>query len=180
MPFGAEVLPDGRVRFRLWAPGQAAVALVLEDEQRRACRWRRSRTACSALTTDAARAGSRYRFQLDDGLRVPDPASRCQPEDVHGPSVVVDPRAYAWQHTDWRGRPWAEAVLYELHVGAFSEEGTFDGVRRKLDHLAELGVTAIELMPLAEFLRHAQLGLRRRACRSPPMPPTAAPTTSSA
>jgi maltooligosyltrehalose trehalohydrolase len=64
---------------------------------------------------------------------------------------VVDPRAYAWQHTAWRGRPWAEAVLYELHVGAFTEEGTFDGVRRKLDYLAELGVTAIELMPLAEF-----------------------------
>ena len=150
MPFGAEVLPDGRVRFQLWAPSQAAVALVVEDEQR-VLPMAPLEDGFFGLTTDAARVGSRYRFELDDGLRVPDPASRWQPDDVHGPSVVVDPRAYAWRHTAWRGRPWAEAVLYELHVGAFTEEGTFDGVRRKLDHLAELGVTAIELMPLAEF-----------------------------
>ena len=150
MPFGAEVLPDGRVRFQLWAPSQAAVALVVEDEQR-VLPMAPLEDGFFGLTTDAARVGSRYRFQLEDGFRVPDPASRWQPEDVHGPSVVVDPRAYAWQHTAWRGRPWAEAVLYELHVGAFTEEGTFDGVRRRLDHLAELGVTAIELMPLAEF-----------------------------
>jgi malto-oligosyltrehalose trehalohydrolase len=82
---------------------------------------------------------------------VPDPASRYQPDDVHGPSVIVDPRSYAWQARAWRGRPWHEAVLYELHVGAFTPEGDFDGVRRRLDRLARLGVTAIELMPLAEF-----------------------------
>jgi malto-oligosyltrehalose trehalohydrolase len=150
MPFGAEVLPDGRVRFQLWAPSQAAVALVVEDEQQ-VLPMAPLENGFFGLVTDAARVGSRYRFQLEDGFRVPDPASRWQPDDVHGPSVVVDPRAYAWQHTEWRGRPWADAVLYELHVGAFSEVGTFDGVRRKLDHLAELGVTAIELMPLAEF-----------------------------
>jgi maltooligosyltrehalose trehalohydrolase len=150
MPFGAEPLPDGRVRFQLWAPSQAAVALVVEDE-RRVLPMAPLEDGFFGLATEAARVGSRYRFQLEDGLRVPDPASRYQPDDVHGPSVVVDPRAYAWRHTGWRGRPWEEAVLYELHVGAFSEEGTFDGIRRKLDHLAELGVTAIELMPLAEF-----------------------------
>jgi maltooligosyltrehalose trehalohydrolase len=88
---------------------------------------------------------------LGDGTRVPDPASRFQPEDVHGPSEVVDPRGYRWQHPDWCGRPWHETVLYELHVGTFSEEGTFDGLRRKLDHLVGLGVTAVELMPLADF-----------------------------
>ena len=95
--------------------------------------------------------GSRYRYQLQDGFRVPDPASRFQPDDVQGPSVVVDPAAYAWRHVAWRGRPWEEAVLYELHVGAFSAEGTFDGLRRRLDYLADLGVTAIELMPLSDF-----------------------------
>ncbi|HEX6111020.1 MAG TPA: malto-oligosyltrehalose trehalohydrolase [Geminicoccaceae bacterium] len=150
MPFGAEVLPDGRVRFQLWAPSQEAVALVLEDEQR-VLPMDRLADGFFRLTTAAARAGSRYRYELQDGFRVPDPASRFQPDDVHGPSVVVDPRAYAWQHTAWRGRPWEEAVLYELHVGAFTEEGTFDGLRRKLDYLANLGVTAVELMPLAEF-----------------------------
>jgi maltooligosyltrehalose trehalohydrolase len=150
MPFGAEVLPGGRVRFRLWAPSQEAVALVLEDAQR-VLPMVGLEDGFFELTTEAARVGSRYRYQLEDGSRVPDPVSRHQPEDVHGPSVVVDPRAYAWQHTAWRGRPWQEAVLYELHVGAFTKEGTFDGLRRKLDYLAELGVTAVELMPIAEF-----------------------------
>jgi maltooligosyltrehalose trehalohydrolase len=150
MPFGAEPLADGLVRFQLWAPSQAAVSLVVEDEQR-ILPMAPLEDGFFGLTTDAVRVGSRYRFQLEDGFRVPDPASRRQPEDVDGPSVVVEPRAYAWQHTAWRGRPWADAVLYELHVGAFTEEGTFDGVRHKLGYLAELGVSAIELMPLAEF-----------------------------
>jgi maltooligosyltrehalose trehalohydrolase len=103
------------------------------------------------LDTADAQAGSRYSFGLDDGKAVPDPVSRFQPEDVHGPSEVVDPTAYRWQNPDWRGRPWHETVLYELHVGTFSEEGTYDGLRRRLDHLVELGATAIELMPLADF-----------------------------
>jgi maltooligosyltrehalose trehalohydrolase len=150
MPFGAEMLADGRVRFQLWAPTQVAVALVLEDEQQ-VLPMERLEDGFFGLTTEAARPGSRYRYRLQDGLRVPDPASRFQPEDVTGPSLVVDPRAYDWQHAGWRGRPWHEAVLYELHVGAFTEEGTFDGVRRRLDHLAALGVTAIELMPLSDF-----------------------------
>src|SRR5918996_772799 len=150
MPFGAAVLPDGRVRFRLWAPSQEAIALVLEDEQR-VLPMARLDGGFFELTTDAAGVGSRYRYQLDDGLRVPDPASRYQPDDIHGASVVVDPRAYAWRHTAWRGRPWEEAVLYELHVGAFTDEGTFEGVRRRLDYLVDLGVTAVELMPLSDF-----------------------------
>jgi maltooligosyltrehalose trehalohydrolase len=150
MPFGAELQDDQTVRFQLWAPSRDAVALVLEDRER-TLPLARLEGGFFALTTDAARAGSRYRFQLEAGLCVPDPASRHQPEDVHGPSEVIDPRAYAWQNAGWRGRPWHETVLYELHVGAFTEESTFDGVRRKLDHLARLGVTAIELMPLSEF-----------------------------
>jgi malto-oligosyltrehalose trehalohydrolase len=149
MPFGAEVQPDGDVRFRLWAPGQEAVSLVLDDE--RVLPMRASEQGFFELVTDAARPESRYLYQLDDGMRVPDPISRHQPDDVHGPSVVIDPNAYVWRQPQWRGRPWAEAVLYELHVGAFSEEGTFDGLRRRLDHLVEVGITAVELMPLAEF-----------------------------
>ena len=99
----------------------------------------------------AAAPGSRYRYQLDNGLRVADPAARAQEDDVQGPSLVVDPHRYVWQSPAWAGRPWSQTVLYELHVGTFSEEGTFDGVRQKLPHLAGLGVTAIELMPLADF-----------------------------
>ncbi|MGH6904358.1 MAG: malto-oligosyltrehalose trehalohydrolase, partial [Geminicoccaceae bacterium] len=121
------------------------------EDQERTLPLARLEDGFFVLTTDAARAGSRYRFQLEDGTRVPDPASRHQPEDVHGPSEVIDPRTYAWRNAGWRGRPWHETVLYELHVGAFTAEGTFDGARRKLDYLARLGVTAIELMPLSEF-----------------------------
>jgi maltooligosyltrehalose trehalohydrolase len=149
MPFGAQLLPDGQTRFQLWAPSQNKVALVLEDTQR-IIPMAPSDGGFFAVTTDAP-AGSRYRIQLDDGTRVPDPASRHQPEDVHGPSEVIDPDAYAWRNTAWPGRPWHETVLYELHVGAFSEQGTFDGLRRRLDHLVKLGVTAVELMPLSEF-----------------------------
>jgi len=114
MPFGAEVVADGQVRFRLWAPSREAVALVLEDEQQ-ALPMDRLEDGFFGLTTAAARPGSRYRYRLEDGFRAPDPASRFQPDDVNGPSMVVDARAYAWQHTAWRGRPWHEVVLYELH-----------------------------------------------------------------
>ncbi|MBS1211455.1 MAG: malto-oligosyltrehalose trehalohydrolase [Proteobacteria bacterium] len=101
--------------------------------------------------SDEARASSRYRFRLDHGETVPDPASRFNPEDVHGPSVVVDPGTFAWQDHDWRGRPWEDAVVYELHVGTFTPEGTFRAILERLDYLVELGVTAIELMPVADF-----------------------------
>ncbi len=95
--------------------------------------------------------GDRYRYRLDDDRRVPDPASRYNPLGVHGPSQIVDPRQFRWQDGDWRGRPWEEAVIYELHVGAFTPEGSFTAVKERLDYLVDLGVTAIELMPLADF-----------------------------
>jgi len=100
---------------------------------------------------EAAPAGTRYRFRIDDGQEVPDPASRYNPEDVHGPSEVIDPNAFDWRDGSWRGLPWEEAVLYEVHVGTFSPEGTFAGVEARLDYLSGLGVTAIELMPVADF-----------------------------
>jgi len=148
MPFGAKLQPTGGVRFRLWAPAQKTISVVTKDATLplapKGDGW-------FELTTDAARAGSTYTYRLSDGTRVPDPASRQQAEDVHGPSVVVDPRAYPWRTGTWRGRPWHEAVLYELHVGAFSGSGDFDGVLHKLDWLERLGVTTIELMPIADF-----------------------------
>jgi malto-oligosyltrehalose trehalohydrolase len=103
------------------------------------------------ITTDRARAGSRYQYVLADGRRLPDPASRFQPTDVHGVSEVISSGDYRWKDTDWEGRPWHEAVIYELHVGAFTPAGTFSAARSRLQHLVDLGVTAVELMPIAQF-----------------------------
>ncbi|VTU17040.1 malto-oligosyltrehalose trehalohydrolase [Variovorax sp. RA8] len=150
MPFGASLLEGGGVRFALWAPGVEQVVLELgaapsaHPMLRHGGGWHR-------LDLPEARHGDAYRFRLPDGLRVPDPASRFNPDDVHGASRVVDPNAHAWQHEDWRGRPWEEAVVYELHVGTFTPEGTFAAARARLPALAQLGITAIELMPLADF-----------------------------
>jgi maltooligosyltrehalose trehalohydrolase len=150
MPFGAECRDDGTVRFRLWAPAAERVTLRLEDQTRRIAMAPLAE-GWHELVTPRAGPGDRYRFELPDGFAVPDPASRRQSGDVHGPSVVVDPDAYRWRHPRWRGRPWHEAVIYELHVGTFSADGAYDGVRRRLEQLARLGVTAIELMPIADF-----------------------------
>jgi malto-oligosyltrehalose trehalohydrolase len=98
-----------------------------------------------------ARAGAWYRFALSDGTLVPDPASRHQPRDAEGPSELIDGAAYRWLTPRWHGRPWADAVIYELHVGTFTSAGTFRAAIEKLDHLAALGITAIELMPIADF-----------------------------
>lgn len=150
MPFGAEVLANGNVRFRLWAPAAKGVTLCLENG-RGAYPLLPLENGWFERISSEATAGSLYRFQIDDKMEVPDPASRFQPQDVHGPSEVVDPTAFQWRDDSWRGRPWEEAVIYELHVGAFTAEGTFRGVEQKLDYLRDLGVTAVELMPVADF-----------------------------
>ena len=149
MPFGAEVTSDGRVRFRLWAPAQKQVAVAIDGSA--PLKMAGEPDGWHSLQTDRARAGSTYRFQLSDGRTIADPASRQQDGDVEAASVVVDPRAYEWRHIRWRGREWPTSVLYELHVGAFTAEGTFAAARARLPYLAELGVTTIELMPIAQF-----------------------------
>ena len=148
LPLGAEYLGDGQTRFTLWAPAAERVWVGLEagDETP----LQRGEGGVFSATVPAE-PGARYRYRVDDEMGVPDPASRYQPEDVHGPSQVVDATAFDWRDEDWRGRPWQETVLYELHVGSFTQEGTFAGVKSKLDHLVDLGVTAIELMPLSDF-----------------------------
>ena len=151
MPFGTRLTPDG-VQFRLWAPGSERVGLCVAGVPHEPVL---SMTACGdgwfELSVPDAGVGTRYQFEVNGGLRVPDPVSRFNPDDVHGASEVIDPAEYDWHDAAWRGRPWEEAVLYELHVGTFSPEGTFDGVMQRLDYLVELGVTAIELMPVADF-----------------------------
>lgn len=151
MPFGAECREDGTVRFRLWAPKATSVDLRLLGSSQRDLPMRQLEAGWFELVCGDAKRGSQYQFVIDSQQAVPDPASRYQPVDVHGPSEVVDPEAFEWNDVNWRGRPWDEAVIYELHVGTFSPEGTYAGAEKKLDYLAELGVTAIELMPLASF-----------------------------
>ena len=148
MPFGAECGPDGGVTFRLWAPAAGSVDLLIDNKT---LAMPRVDSQWFALTTDEASAGSLYWFLIDRKTRVPDPASRFQPHDVHGPSEVIDPASFDWGDAEWRGRAWEETVLYELHVGAFTPCGTYAGVEEKLDYLVDLGVTAIELMPLSDF-----------------------------
>lgn len=148
MPFGAQINADASVRFRLWAPAAARVDLLLDEA---VLPMKPVEGGWHELVTHEARAGSRYRYRIDGSQSVPDPASRRNPDDVHGPSEVVDPLSFEWDDDLWPGRPWHEAVLYELHVGTFSPEGTFAGVESRLDHLERLGVTVIELMPIADF-----------------------------
>ncbi len=144
LPFGATVLDRGQVRFRLWAPAQQELSVALETGG--SVPMQRHGDWFEAVAPGGD--GTRYRYQLGDGTLVPDPASRFQPADVHGPSEVVDPRTYTWRNDGWRGRPWHETVLYELHAGTF---GGFAGVMRELPRLAQLGVTAVELMPIGDF-----------------------------
>jgi malto-oligosyltrehalose trehalohydrolase len=152
MPFGASLLAGGGARFRLWAPSAQRVDLSLQSGSTSVLiPMRPGADGWYECEAQEARAGSRYAFRIDGGIEVPDPASRSNPDDVHRPSAVIDPGSYAWRDADWRGRPWHEAVVYELHVGAFTPAGTFAAVVERLDDLVQLGVTAIELMPVADF-----------------------------
>lgn len=150
MPFGASLLDGGGVLFRYWAPSLARIELEREGTEGTLPMlpygdgWHH-------LEVPEAVAGDRYRFKLPDGLRVPDPASRRNPDDVHGASEVVDPRSYHWNDVAWHGRPWHEAVIYELHIGTFTPEGTFAAATKRLAEVAELGFTVIEVMPVADF-----------------------------
>ena len=148
MPFGAALEPKGGARFRLWAPAAKRVDLVLQEQ---VLPLKEAGEGWFELFEASARAGMRYRYRIDGAALVPDPASRFQPQDAEGPSELVDPEGYTWRASAWRGRPWAEAVLYELHVGTFTAQGTYAGAAKKLEHLRRLGVTALELMPLSDF-----------------------------
>jgi maltooligosyltrehalose trehalohydrolase len=152
MPFGTRLLDDGRVNFRLWAPGAEKVELCLQgDAPEVRLHMAAEDEGWYGITTELAGTGFYYQYLIDGKHHVPDPASRYQPQDVTGSSQVVDPESWLWQDRDWKGRTWESAVFYELHVGTFSEEGTFAGVRKQLDYLVDLGVTAIQLMPIADF-----------------------------
>ncbi|QOH35794.1 alpha amylase, catalytic domain protein [Burkholderia cepacia] len=147
LSFGATCVDAERTRFRFWAPASRTAAVELHDDSEHTIPmtpvgdgWFETVAPCGP--------GALYRYRLDDGLAVPDPASRFQPGGVDGPSQVVDPASYRWRDGAWRGRPWHETVLYELHVGAC---GGYASVERRLPAIAALGVTAVELMPVNAF-----------------------------
>jgi len=144
--FGPGITASGTT-FRLWAPAAKSVELLIDG----ALPMTASPDGWHILAATGARAGTRYKFRIDRALDVPDPASAFQPEDVNGPSEVIDHGAYSWRAQDWRGRPWEDTSILELHVGAFTPEGTFRAAIAKLDHVVEAGFTAIELMPIADF-----------------------------
>jgi malto-oligosyltrehalose trehalohydrolase len=149
MSFGAAITAKG-VRFRLWAPDSGQIDLRIIGGERDVA-MQKMPFGWHQVEVEGIGEGALYSFVLGDGSVVPDPASRHQPQGVHGPSQVIDPRRFEWHDLGWQGRPWEEVVCYELHVGTFTQEGTFAAAADKLEHLARLGITAIELMPIAEF-----------------------------
>jgi len=149
MRFGAE-LTEHSTRFKLWAPKAEKVLIKFKGEPT-GTEMEAFEDGWHRLEMHGIKAGARYKYVLPDGMEIPDPASRYQPEDVNGFSEVIDPRAFTWTDTEWIGRPWEETIIYELHVGTFTHGGTFLSAMEKLDHLVELGITAVQLMPLADF-----------------------------
>ena len=146
--WGAEAHADGSASFRLWAPACDRLALRIAG---RDLPMLKSADGWFELAAPGAAADTEYAFVLPNGLVVPDPTSRRQAGSVHDASVLSDPAAYHWQAAEWAGRPWEEAILYEMHIGAFTPEGTFRSAIEKLPRLADLGVTALEIMPVAQF-----------------------------
>lgn len=156
LPIGAEVLPEGGVHFRVWAPRRQSVAVMIENAGRQGPGQLRVLDAEGngyfSGRVAGAGAGTLYRFRLDQAEETyPDPASRFQPDGPHGPSQVVDPNLFPWTDQAWRGVPLAGQVLYEMHIGTFTREGTWAAAARELPELAALGITVLEVMPVADF-----------------------------
>ena len=151
MSWGTRRNGDG-TRFRLWAPGAGTIELAVATEgDLDFVAMAKADGGWWEATTDRVPVGGGYGFRINGDLVVPDPAARAQIGDVHGLSRLVEPTDFQWSSSGWQGRPWEETVFYELHTGAFTPDGTFDAIIEKLDYLRDLGITAIELMPVAQF-----------------------------
>src|ERR1700761_222967 len=144
--FGPKLTPSG-ASFCLWAPAAEHVEVLLKTPHP----LRHAGDGWFSAEIAGVKAGTRYQFRIDGEIDVPDPASAFQPDDVSGPSEVIDHGSYDWRARDWRGRPWHETVLLEAHVGTFTPQGTYRAMIDRLDHLVETGITALELLPLADF-----------------------------
>jgi maltooligosyltrehalose trehalohydrolase len=152
-PFFGGSWREGKVFFRVWAPQSKSAQLVLEAKRgnHTTLAMNKEPEGFFKLELEDVHAGNLYRFRIDGNDPWPDPASRFQPQGVHGPSELVDPSAFAWTDSDWKGVDREQLVLYELHVGTFTPEGTFAAAAQKLRYLRDLGITAVELMPVADF-----------------------------
>ena len=148
LSYGANVLSDGGVEFRVWAPEAGCLSVQLSQKPALAMA---QDGEDFQLIVPEARPGDTYSFSFNDGRLRPDPVSRSQPQGVHGPSQIIDPGAFVWSDQDWKGIALSDYILYELHVGTFTPEGTFESAISKLGHLKNLGITAVELMPVGEF-----------------------------
>lgn len=151
LPVGAEVAPSGGVHFRVWAPKRRRVAVVLESGDQQEVELAAEDCGMFSGHVAAATAGTRYRYRLDGDGPFPDPLSRFQPDGPHGPSEVIDPAAFEWTDGDRPGAERGRQVVYELHVGTFTREGTYAAAEQRLPWLRDMGITMIELMPLADF-----------------------------
>ncbi len=148
---GANPLANGSYCFRVWAPRAYEVAVVLTELKDSPVHMSKETNGYFSAIIAGVVSGTRYLYLLNGELERPDPVSRYQPEGVHGPSQVVNPDEFQWQTEDWPGLPLEQYLIYELHVGTFTPQVSFDGVIDRLDYLVELGITAVELMPVAQF-----------------------------
>ena len=152
LDIGATVLDQGKIGFRVWAPKVRKLSVrLISQSGTRDLSMERDEGGYFSVTTDDAAPGDLYFYVLENDTERPDPASRFQPRGVHGPSQVIDPAEFQWADDRWKGLSLKDYIFYELHVGAFTEEGTFESVIPCLDYLKELGITAVELMPVAQF-----------------------------
>ena len=149
---GAIADDDGIVRWRVWAPLARELTVVLIDgTERREIAMERADRGFHVAERDGIRDGQLYSYRLDGGPERPDPCSLWQPDGIDGPSAVVMPNRFSWTDRDWKGVQRADLVFYEIHVGTFTQEGTFEAIIPRLSDLRELGVTAVEIMPVGQF-----------------------------
>lgn len=155
LPIGAEVTSDGGTHFRVWAPQCQTLEVALGadrgDNSGELIELTRDEKGYFAGHVEQAQAGDRYYYRLDHEELCPDPASRFQPEGPHGPSQIVNPQEFSWSDQDWKGCGSENQVVYEMHVGTFTQEGTWSAAIHELPYLAELGITVIEVLPVADF-----------------------------
>ncbi|HJX13936.1 MAG TPA: alpha-amylase family glycosyl hydrolase, partial [Dehalococcoidales bacterium] len=149
-PPGAAYLGEGKTVFRVWAPFSGAVSVHVMEPRERTLPLEKSQNGYFTGVIDDVPPGSLYRYVLDGKREFPDPASRSQPQGVHGPSQIMPPD-FPWEDAGWSGIELQDYIIYELHVGTFTPEGTFDAVIGHLDELKALGITAVELMPVNQF-----------------------------
>lgn len=152
MPYGTNFLNDGNVEFNFWAPDAKNVKLCLKiNDKLKEFEMQKNKDGMYKINTKAS-DGMLYCYKINNEINVPDPASRYQPQDIHGLSQLINPEKFNWKEdSQWKGKPWEESIIYELHTGTFTEEGTFNSLKENLDYLITLGITTIEIMPVSDF-----------------------------